>query len=431
MCFAFKPNETADCADTVPGDLMPTVRTDQAQNLYPDLFYSAMSRFAGDSSSLSAVQNSVLLMRILNVTVLALGMALVLWLVPATMSRAVILATVVTWVPLGFFTVASVNPSSWSFIGLALLLPFAFGFVTRGATHGPRDFRTWLLGALSIAASTLAIGSRVDAGVYVSVVVLVAVVLAGRANLRAAWWAALVLALPALMGVYSFLTHGTPGTVDEGVPMGTATHTINLVMRNIVDIPTYIEGVMGAWPLGWNDTVMPAWVPVLGVMSLGALFALGLRSRNRSNILAVAIALAAFVAAPLSFLVRERLFVGEVVQPRYLAPLLLLAVCAALFPLGRRGLPRVPLAILSTVMALGAILAWWVVAHRYEFGARRRLFTLEYLDPAAASSLIGPPIPLSLTAFVMVVSTLTLFGSVWYLATAHGAATNHAPSDGR
>jgi hypothetical protein len=82
-------------------------------------------------------------------------------------------------------------------------------------------------------------------------------------------------------------------------------------------------------------------------------------------------------------------------------------------------------------MALGAILAWWVVAHRYEFGARRRLFTLEYLDPAAASSLIGPPIPLSLTAFVMVVSTLTLFGSVWYLATVHGAATNHAPSDGR
>jgi hypothetical protein len=166
--------------------------------------------------------------------------------------------------------------------------------------------------------------------------------------------------------------------------------------------------------LGWNDTFLPPLVFAFGVLALGALTYRGLVNIPPRKAVAAGLALGALVLVPLTFLQREGLGVGEVVQSRYLLPLivLLLAVLSVRFPLrGRRAsgleLPTAVAWVLAIAMAASASLSLWVHAHRYASGAERGLFDVDLVMEWTGIT----PLPLPLVVLVGVIATALYIGA--------------------
>jgi hypothetical protein len=146
---------------------------------------------------------------------------------------------------------------------------------------------------------------------------------------------------------------------------------------------------------------------------MGALAYRGLTWMDRRKATASLVSAAALVLVPLAFLQKEGLGVGEVVQPRYVLPLM--AILLATLGLGPRigvplNLPRLPATVMAVGLAGSAVLAFWANAHRYFAGSGFGLFDPK-VDPAWLS---GSGIPLWLTCTVGGVATVAyVFGAFW------------------
>ena len=123
-----------------------------------------MRAFAGTN-----VDYSVQVMRIMNVLIAAI---LFFWALTAanwSLSRALALTWGVAMVPVGIFFVASVNPSSWTIIGVGTFWVFLASLLS----SSPKSRgRTISLSLGAFAAALLALSSRTDAGVYLMLSVI-------------------------------------------------------------------------------------------------------------------------------------------------------------------------------------------------------------------------------------------------------------------
>ena len=129
------------------------------------------------------------------------------------------------------------------------------------------------------------------------------------------------------------------------------------------------------------------------------------------------------MAVPIAYLQSQRLGVGEVVQPRYVLPLLTLVVgVVSVGPrLGRPlPMPRVPGALIAAGLSVSGILAFWAYAHRFVAGPDVGLF-----DPSFDVAWVtGVGVPLPVTFAVTVLTTALLVGgTVWLSAGAPGGAS--------
>lgn len=374
-CFAFDASVTAACTVNLPDTLVSTERVNNSAGLYPTLFYRTMNTLVGPDE-----QRSVLMMRLLNAAIAAGLLALAMRVLTPAVRSAVVVVVLVIYVPLGLFVIPSTNPSSWTVAGITFLWAFGLAFAHRTSW---RTRRTWVLLLATVASAVLALGSRVDAAAYVALVVSVIFVLTGVRRMRKAWISSIVLALTALVGLVQFATFGTPGSGEIG-GMGGTQPGVGLLLTNIVYLPMYLSGAVGAMALGWNDTALPPLVFIFGVLAMGALVYRGLTGMCQRAAWASLLALAALVSIPLAFLQREGLGVGEVVQARYLLPVIvvLFATISLAIPYGKSTNPGLPLArgfawILAVSMAASAGLSLWVNAHRYASGSARGLFDID------------------------------------------------------
>jgi len=405
-CFAYQDTRTAACAAGLTNELVPTDRVNNVQGLYPTIFYRVMNAFIGPD-----IGRSVLVMRMVNALIFTGLLGLALSVLSPAVRSAVTITVLVLFVPLGLFVIPSTNPSSWTLTGVTFLWAFGLAFARRRSW---RSRRTWLLAAATVVSAVLAIGSRVDAAAYVVVVVMVLFLLTGIAALKRAWIATTVLVVVTTIGILQYLNYGTPGSGVSG-GMGGTEPGVGLLLTNIVYLPLYAAGAVGSMALGWNDTFLPPIVFVFGLLALGALVNRGLSDLPRRKLAAVLVALAALVAVPLVFLQREGLAVGEVVQARYVLPLLVLITLtmSLAIPFGRlrdRGLPmsRAMVWVLAVGMSSSAGLSLWVNAHRYAAGSERGLFDIDIvLEWTGITSL-----PLSL------VVAIGVFGTVAYVIAA-------------
>ena len=404
-CFAYDASITAACADDLRDVLVSTERVNNTVGLYPTLFYRAMGTLVGPDE-----QRSVLLMRMLNAALAAGLLALALRVLTPAVRSAVVVVVLVVYVPLGLFIIPSTNPSSWTVTGITFL--WAFGMALAQRTSW-RSRRTWVLLAATVLSAGLAIGSRVDASAYVVVVIAVIGVLTGVRRLKEAWIASASLLTIAVVGLVQFATFGTPGSGPDD-SMGANEPGPGLLLSNIVQLPVYLLGAVGGKALGWNDTVVPPLVPVFGVLALGALVYRGSSAMSLRKVLASLLALGALVAVPLVFLQREGLGVGEVVQARYLLPLIvvLFATLSLAIPYGRETKPGLPLSrafawVLGIAMVVSGGLSLWVNAHRYASGSTRGLFDIDLdLEWTGITSL-----PLPLVVGLGVVATAAFVGA--------------------
>jgi hypothetical protein len=419
-CYRFDAAITADCAATLPGTdvLVTTDRVNAVQGLYPGGFYSVMSVLVLDD-----VERSVTAMRLLNALLATVLLAAVLRLLPAGLSAAAVLAVTVTFVPLGLSLVASTNPSSWAIIGIGTYWALALGLLRRRTWA---DRRGILITVGTVIAGLMTVASRVDASAYVVVASIVALTLAG-------WRRALAvpgrLAVIGALSVLAVLTYvGRGEVVAGGTGMGSAEPGAGLLLTNLAYLPVLIQGAVGGWALGWNDTILPPFVPVAGTLVLGALAYRGLARASRRQLVASGLALAALVAVPIGFLQANGLGVGEVVQPRYLLPLLTLLV--GVLALGPRlgvplALPVLPAWVIGAGLSVSALLAFWANAHRYFAGNTVGLF-----DPKVSPAWIGwPGVPVWLVAAVVAVSTVALVAGSVMLSVRPQAGTRATASN--
>jgi hypothetical protein len=215
------------------------------------------------------------------------------------------------------------------------------------------------------------------------------------------------------VGALTYLNRGQALTGGDQT-LGTADAGAGLLLTNLTYFPVLVQGVVGGWNLSWNDVLMPPLVPVMGVLVLGALVYRGLLDTWPRKLWAAGIALVALVAVPIAYLQSQRLGVGEVVQPRYVLPLLTLLV--GVLGLGRRlgrplALTKAPAVLIGVALSVSGVLGFWAYGHRFASGATVGLFDLDALT--APTSSLG--VPLGVTTLVVTAATVVLVTGVLVL----------------
>ena len=409
-CFRFKADVSAGCATPIMDDaaLVETERVNVTEKLYPPGFHAVMSVFVGPD-----VEQSVLVMRLFNVALAALVIAALLRLTPPGVASAATLAITATFVPLGLFVTASTNPSAWSIIGIGGYWAFALAYLCH---RNWRDRRGLLLAAATLLTAAMAIGSRVDASAYVVLATVIAITLAGWKRSALTPGRLVFLGVVAATATVTYITVSPVDVVaPSGATMGTTDAGAGLFLTNLVYLPTLFQGIVGGWNLGWNDTLMPPFIPVIGTIVVGALLYRGLQEPTGRKLAAAAMAAGALVVVPIVFLQSQRLGVGEVVQPRYLLPLLTLLV--GVVSLGSRlgrplRLPVTPAVLIAVGLTLSAVLGFWANAHRYFAGNGFGLFDPK-VEPAWTTA---TGVPLAVISVVTIIATAVFISGLFQVA---------------
>ena len=409
-CFAFNPKQSAACQGTGFGDehhVMITTGVGNFQRLYPPIYYRTMNFFVGSSITLSIV-----LMRFFNILLLV-GLATLLYeLLPNTRRLSLLWGLAISLVPLGLFLASSNNPSAWAIISAGTLWISLIGyFETSGARKAG-------LGAIAALSTVVGAGARSDSAVYAVVAVVVASLLTARLNRRWFVSALLPLALVVTASTFYFSTQqalvassGLNGFDDPKHHLG----TMELLIKNLLDVPSLWAGVFGSWKLGWLDTVMPAIVWV-GSLSCFVVFVFaGLVSLSIRKVLALLIVLSALWLAPTVVLVQSGTTVGHGVQPRYLLPLIVMLAGVASFQVGKARLSLSTgqvVALVSTLSVANAI-ALHVNMRRYITGVNITGLDLNagikwWWDIPLSPMVVWVAGSLSFSAFLVIIAMATV-----------------------
>ena len=402
-CYAFRSDVDASCADVLTDVVMvSTTRVNETAGLYPGGFYEVMSVFVG-----SDAERSVLLMRLFNAGVAVLLLVGGLLLAPRGIARSTAVATMIVYVPMGLFIVPSTNPSSWALTGISSVWIFGLSLML---TDTWRRRRTWLLAVGAILGALMAMSARLDAAVYVGITVAVIAVIVGWRAVRHQWKGAAVLVALSLAGLWVFFTTDPPVS-PGGEALGTAERGIGLFLTNLVNAPVYLQQVLGG-PLGWYDVNLPTWVPIVGTLIVGMVVYRQLAQGPSRVLAASGLAFAAVLAVPIAFLQLGGLVVGELVQPRYFLPLMLVFVATA--GLNVRvsrsfAWPPSTTFVITPLLALSAILSYWYTAHRYAAGSTKGLFDRDLV--IGWGGLTGLPWGAVVTLTVLATLIMYLVGS--------------------
>lgn len=354
-CFAFHSGQAASCP-LDEGSMQPTIRGNWLDNGYPPVFYAVMGVFVGPDLSVS-----IIVMRAIN-AVLYLGVLVGLFfLLPLRMRPMLVWGALATIVPLGAFLIASVNPSSWAILQASGLWLAVWGFFEQ---TGRKKIG---LAALAVVLMVTGAGARSDSAAYGVLAVAVAVVLGWRRDRRFVLELVLPAVLVAIAGAL-FLTSGQSGVLTAETERTTG--VFSLIVGNLQMLPQLWIGALGSWGLGWLDTTMPALVWVTSAAVVAAIIFWGLQKPVPRKWLALSGVAAGLVVVPLYILVREGIFVGAGVQPRYIYPMMIMFVGVAL--VGLRGatlaMSRLQLTVIASALTVANSLALHTNMRRYITG---------------------------------------------------------------
>jgi len=330
-CFVAGPGVSADCQRFLPdqGEVLRPTERGNFEQLYPPVYYFAMSAFAGHD-----IQISVLTIRIVN-SVLFVGLVTLLcFLLPARRRPTLVAAIAVTVVPLGMFLIPSTNPSSWAILSASTLWIALLGY------YESRGWRRIALGAVAVLALVVGAGARADSAIYAGVAIVAVVVLCASRTRDFL----LASILPAVLGVVAlalFLSAGQSSAASTGLVDNTQPvyNNYTLLIGNLLELPWLLTGPFGTWKLGWLDTLLPAFVPFAAVAALGVALLAGIADRGRRKTIVALFVLVLVVLVPFYLLYSSDAIVGTQVQPRYVLPLIILLVGIVLLRVAETPVP--------------------------------------------------------------------------------------------
>jgi hypothetical protein len=317
-CFIFNPAVSASCRPQEADSRLAEARVNVDQ--YPDGFYRVMGLLVGDE-----IYESVLSIRLASwVLSMALLVAAAGGAAPA-LRRPFAIGVAASSVPLGVYLLASVHPS-----GVVVAAVPAFWCATTSfLLNGVSGRRRAAQAAVAVAAAVIALGARYDAGLTLLVASAAALLLSGT------WRHALRprVSLPLLVAATSFvvaLQTGKVGLVLDGVGSSGSHDTGATVFENVLRAPALVTGALGTSPLGWFDVPMPPITSTLTIAAVVLLLAAGLADRGTDKVLSFGFLALALLVVPMYTLAADRTLIGAGIQPRYLLPLLPIALATAL-----------------------------------------------------------------------------------------------------
>jgi len=322
------------CMQAALGDLglQETSRGNWDGN-YPGYFHDALALLAGHD-----IEASVIAMRLAN-SALFLLVAVITWLLlPRRLRAAFAWSTAIAVVPQGAFLIASTNPESWAITAAAVIWIIALAVTEPGALRGGlrESWRSWLLLLLGLGAIVLGSVARSDAAMFAAGAVgLVALIRIPWTWRHAAWWAVPVAAGALALAWYAghkqstgafeglqagHITAGTPSIVElTGIHGGLAV-LLNAVLAPGMWVESWSAG------LGSHQIAQPGVVALLAVLLAVGVAVLGLRRSALRKRLAVLLVVLALWALPVYLLWRTDAIIGSWLNPRYLIPLVQIAI---------------------------------------------------------------------------------------------------------
>jgi hypothetical protein len=369
-CWSWIPTQSAACAGfrDIPLTKQTRVSADTSF-LYqtPALFYKTMYWLTDNN-----LEQSILRIRLANI-LLALAMVTLAGIVATGATRTgLILAWLVTPIPLGLSIIPSTNPSAWAIIGIGTYWAFLLAYwqaTTRGRRIGA--------GVGAVIAAVLAIGSRTDSAAYVVLVTVAVAILYWGPRWREVRRSYLLLVVPATTAIAAVLVfRRSPQSAVAANGMGTPGQesgysSLGLLARNISDLPGFWLGNFGKWPLGHIDIAVPDSVLFAASIGFFALVFIGIRQMDWAKTIGVLMVFAGISALPLWIYQRGSLVVGQELQPRYFLPLFFVLLgLAAHSPPGRRllTLQRPQQIVLVVALAGAATRALFSQIQRYAVG---------------------------------------------------------------
>jgi len=256
VCYAFHPETSGKCVFGVPTNSVLDERFDRGG--YPGGYYRFMHLFV-----VSDPYTTTYVIREVNVVLTALlGLLLVLAAAPPT-RRLMAYAIASTYVPMGMFLVASINPSSWAVVGVTTTA-FAFHSYWLAETR-PRVLANAGLAAVGVAMSA---ATRTDAALFAALTALALLVLhfaAARRHLVRLVLPVIVIAVA--VADYATSSQASATLTGSGIGQGETGPGWSALLRNAVNLPNLLLGNQGLWNLGWLDTPMPSivYIPMIVV----------------------------------------------------------------------------------------------------------------------------------------------------------------------
>jgi len=322
-CFNHDQSRSAACSNHLSDNLMiPTGRYDAGT--YPGYYYDIMHVFVEHD-----VDRATLVMRWVNVGLAALIYGGIFFLASPIGRRLVVYTLLGTAVPLVTFFSTSVNPSGWGINGVVAAW---FGLHLGLSSALSKLRRTALLG-LSVIGALMAAAARSDSAAYLIVVCCVIFVYHWPTFIHR-FRLVVPLGVISILGLLSYMKGGQGTVVTEGMyqPTVLVGDPIRVLAFNIFQTPNFFTSFW-FFSLGSLDTPVPA---ITG--TLAAAVTIGLcwwgMSRNKMNfrhILCLVGLAVGIVAFPLATLEVTLTYYPNLIQVRYLAPLIIVfvGVCLA------------------------------------------------------------------------------------------------------
>lgn len=239
-CHAFKGNTSAQCTLSLSDErIAKGLRYDD--DSYPTGYYRFQHFFIG-----SDVGTSVLTMRAINTLIALVLLTSTFFVMPRRYRQAYSLAMLVSWIPMGWYFINSLNPSSWAITGTFVYGTALFASLQR------RDKYQWFGLLIASLGAVLCISSRGDAAFYIFVVSLS--LLFAVEKERWTWFHRIFAVLWSLVGIYFMASSGQAETVAtvEPSPRGSV---LSVIIHAIMQIPRFAAGLFGhGRGPGWFDT---------------------------------------------------------------------------------------------------------------------------------------------------------------------------------
>ena len=316
-CFRFNPSKPAACVRTKWTTLKvrQTAASVNKSSTYPGGFYWVMGAFATTN-----LAGTVYGIRAIDVLLCVVAAIAVLAIAPPNLRQAGGIGFLLAGGPLGWFLIASVNPSSWAFVSVGF---YWIALLTYVAAKS--NVVKYMALGLALALAVIGSIARSDVGGYIVIanLAVAAVVLLDRRNASRKRAFIGVLVLTSAIGLVTVLTTSETTGFTNAKGVQHIGHGIGAWVFNAMYIPQITFGAIGYSPLGWLDTNLPFIVPLSATIAIAVLVAHALRRCPR-NILMTWICLVVLaIAIPMIMLYRSDAGANTFfVQPRYMLPLL-------------------------------------------------------------------------------------------------------------
>lgn len=307
------PQELLYCPTPNTGQGRPLVNN----GLYPGGFYYILSWFVVPSS-----EQSFILLRSISALAASVVLCMMFWLLPVRHRLVLSLLIITMFSSTGFFLLASINPSSWAFLGVGTgWLPIHAAW-TESGTSIRRKFSLMTIGVLAL---SMAGGSRWDAIPFTALMIFLVCVhvltirIPNHKFVMIVSVACTLLLAVVLLEMFSPLSPvhylGTLTTFTEGQPDNIIFLSSNLLQA----FPGTLQA-LGSVPT-MTDVMVPGVVLIASFVVLGYFLLVTFNERQRLQYLGMAAgAIAVGVSTAAQIAVTDARDFG-LIEPRYGLPL--------------------------------------------------------------------------------------------------------------